>query len=161
MSIPHSPRLSLRAECAEDEAFLLALYESAHGEALRMLPLADEQRRNLMEMQFRAQNAHYRRQFPDASFDIVLCEGEPVGRLCVWRGESEVRIVDVALTAAMRGQGIGTALLAHILQEAGETGRAVRLHVGMGNRARGWYERLGFAVEGEEVGAWKMVWRPA
>lgn len=159
--MPLSQAVSLRAECAGDEAFLLSLYESAYGGGLAMLPLSDEQKRMMVEMQFRAQSGHYRRQFPDASFDIVLWEGEPVGRLCVWRGEGEVRIVDVALTAAMRGRGIGTELLAPILQEAADTGRAVRLHVGMGNRARSWYERLGFEVEGEEVGAWQMVRRPA
>jgi len=151
----------LRPESAEDEAFLRGLYVAAHGAALAMLPVAEEQKQALVAMQFQAQAAHYRREYPDASFDIVVRDGAPVGRLCVWRGQGEMRIVDVALMPQMRGQGIGTALLTAVLEEAKGKGCAVRLRVEPWNAARRLYERLGFVVEEEEMAYVGMVWRPA
>ncbi|MBL8222342.1 MAG: GNAT family N-acetyltransferase [Bryobacterales bacterium] len=159
MTLP--PAVSLRPEGAEDSAFLLSLYESAYGAALAMLPVPEAQKQTLVEMQFRAQAAHYRQAYPDASFDIVVRDGEQVGRLCVWRGEGEMRIVDLALMPQVRGLGIGTALIEAVLDEGQRTGCAVRLRVEPWNPARGLYGRLGFVVEEEEMGYVGMVWRPA
>lgn len=155
------PKVHLRPQIAADEAFLCRLYAESYGSALAMLPVSEAQKHALMEMQFRAQAEHYRRAYPDASFDIVMHQGDPVGRLCVWRGPGEIRIVDVALVQWMRGQGIGTALLKEVLAEAQDRQCAVRLRVEPWNPARGLYGRLGFVVEEEEMGYVGMVWRPA
>jgi ribosomal protein S18 acetylase RimI-like enzyme len=46
----------------------------------------------------------------------------------------------------MRNQGIGTAVMHRLMEEAARAGRAVTLGVVKTNPARRLYERLGFAV---------------
>lgn len=153
--------VGLRPESAADAPFLRELYMASYGAGLAMLPVPEAQKHALMEMQFQAQAEHYRRAYPDASFDIVMHKGDPVGRLCVWRGPGEIRIVDVALVLRMRGQGVGTALLRAVLAEAQSNQCAVRLRVEPWNPARALYTRLGFELEEEEMAYVGMVWRPA
>ena len=62
----------------------------------------------------------------------------------VHRGVDEIRIVDVGLLPENCNQGIGTAIVKAILDEASEAGKPVRLHVEHFNRAQRLYERLGF-----------------
>lgn len=152
--------VSLRPESAADAPFLRELYVAAYGAGLVMLPVPEAQKHALMEMQFQAQAEHYRRAYPDAAFDVVVRDGEPVGRLCVWRGQTEIRIVDVALVPEMRGRGIGSRLVGELLEEARGRCCAVRLRVEPWNRARRLYARLGFEMEEEEMAYVGMVWRP-
>ena len=48
---------------------------------------------------------------PDGSFNIILLNQQPVGRIVISRGDIEFRVVDMALLPAFRGRGIGTFLL--------------------------------------------------
>ena len=80
----------------------------------------------------------------DASFDVVLVDGEPVGRLYVHRGETEIRVVDIALLPEYRGSGIGKSLLRKLLAEADAATKSVTVHVERFNPALRLYERLGF-----------------
>ena len=93
---------------------------------------------------FRAQHDHYHRHYAGASFDVIEIDGEAAGRLYVARGESEARIVDVALLPAWRGQGVGTALLRGLMDEAAAAGKFVTIHVEQTNPAMRLYLRLGF-----------------
>ncbi|MBL8179685.1 MAG: GNAT family N-acetyltransferase [Bryobacterales bacterium] len=153
--------VEIREEREEDGAFLLRLFALGYGASMAMLPLAENQKQAMVEMQWRAQDAHYRREFAGARFGIVLWEGTPVGRLCVWRGEGQMRVVDAVLLPEWRGRGIGAAVLEGVLDEARQARCVVRLRVEGWNRARRLYERLGFVEEGEQAGYVEMVWRPA
>ena len=92
------------------------------------------------------------------SFDVVLMDGEPGGRLYVHRGESEIRIVDIALLPEHRGDGIGTALLRDLLNEADAAGKRLTIHVERMNPALRLYDRLGFTVA-EDKGAYLLLER--
>jgi len=60
---------------------------------------------------------------------------------------THVWLVKLYLLRAFRGQGIGAALLTHILQDAGELGKPVRLRVlRVNTRAQALYARHGFKV---------------
>ena len=96
-------------------------------------------------MQFRAQDAGYRAQFPDAAFDVVDKDGERIGRLYVNKNDSETRIIDISLLSEWRNRGIGGALLQDVLDESARAGRPVTLHVETSSPARRLYERLGFS----------------
>lgn len=75
----------------------------------------------------------------------------PVAGFCAfWLVFDEVHINNVAMRPRFRAQGIGTALLQHVLAEARKLGaRRATLEVRASNeRARRLYERLGFYVAG-------------
>lgn len=144
------PALELRRATPEDEAFLLAVYASTREQELAVLPWDASTKDAFLRMQFAAQDSHYRQHFPDAAFDIVTVNGVAAGRLYVDRRETEIRIIDVALLPDHRGRGIGTALLAPILDEAERTGKKVSIHVERENPARRLYDRLGFVQVADE-----------
>ena len=123
------------------------------------MPWDDAQKDAFLRMQFDAQDAWWRENYADASFDVVLVGGEPAGRLYVHRGPSEIRIVDIALLPEHRGSGIGSSLLRDLLAEADESGKSVTIHVERMNPALRLYERLGFALA-EDKGVYLFLERP-
>ncbi len=70
------------------------------------------------------------------------------GFCAFWLVVDEIHINNVALRPAYRGQGLGTALLHHVMREARTLGaKRATLEVRASNvGARRLYERLGFAV---------------
>jgi len=124
------------------------------------VPWSDAEKAAFLEMQFDAQDRWYRVQYPQATFDVVVVDGEPAGRLYVNRGEAEVRIVDIALLPDHRGRGIGGSLLRTLLAEADAGGKSVTIHVERLNPALRLYESLGFCVA-EDKGVYLFLERPA
>jgi ribosomal protein S18 acetylase RimI-like enzyme len=110
-------------------------------------------------MQFDAQDAWWHENYAEATFDVILADGEPAGRLYVHRGRSEIRIVDIALVPEHRGNGIGTRLLEELLAEGDAGGKSLTIHVERMNPALRLYERLGFSVA-EDKGVYLFLERP-
>ncbi len=82
---------------------------------------------------------------------VVRTQDCPVAGFCAfWLVFDEIHINNLAMRPAYRTQGIGTALLHHILAEAKDLGaRRATLEVRASNEgARRLYERLGFYVAG-------------
>jgi len=136
--------LRLRAAAPGDEPFLRAVYASTRAEELAPVPWSDEQKRAFSDMQFAAQDADYRRHYPDAQYSIIEVQGVPAGRLYVDRCKTEIRIIDIALLPEHRRAGIGTKLLRELQEEARTSGKAITIHVEKFNRALNLYHRLGF-----------------
>ena len=136
--------LRLRTVTPEDEQFLRAVYASTRSEELARVPWSDEQKRAFIDMQFAAQDADYRRNYPDAQYSIIEVQGVPAGRLYEDRGSKEIRIIDIALLPEHRRAGIGTSLLRALQDEARATGKTLTIHVEKFNPARSLYHRLGF-----------------
>ena len=113
------------------------------------MPWDEEVKRAFLTQQFEAQDAYYREHYTGTSYDVILADGEPAGRLYVARWPDEIRIVDIALLPDFRGRGLGSALLADLIAEADDAGKPLSIHVEMNNPARPWYERLGFEEAGE------------
>jgi GNAT superfamily N-acetyltransferase len=137
-----SPRL--RAATPDDEQFLRAVYASTRAEELARVPWSDAQKRAFTDMQFAAQDADYRRHYPDAQYSIIEVQGEPAGRLYVDRCKKEIRIIDIALLPEHRRAGIGTKLLRALQGEARTAGKTLTIHVEKFNPALRLYQRLGF-----------------
>ena len=135
------------------------MYASTRAEELAVVPWDDAQKDAFLRMQFDAQDAWWRENYAEASFDVILADGEPAGRLYVHRGPSEIRIVDIALLPEHRGGGIGTSLLRELFTEADESGKSVTIHVERMNPALRLYERLGFTVA-EDKGIYLFLERP-
>jgi len=121
---------------------------------------SDEEKESFLRMQFRAQTEDYARNYRDAQFDLLLCDGTPAGRLYLDRREDEIRIVDIALVPAFRNRGIGTQLLTEVQAEAEADGKAVTIHVEMNNPAMTLYNRLGFDPVGDHGIYYLMEWKP-
>ena len=138
----NSPRL--RPSTPEDEQFLRAVYASTRADELALVPWSDEQKRAFTDMQFNAQNADYRRNYPDAQYAVIEVQGISAGRLYVDRCSREIRIIDIALLPEHRGAGIGTRLLRALQDEARAAGKTLTIHVEKFNPALSLYHRLGF-----------------
>jgi len=137
-----SPRL--RAATSDDKQFLRAVYASTRAEELAQVAWSDEQKRAFTDMQFAAQDADYRQNYPAAQYSIIEVQGVPAGRLYVDRCEKEIRIIDIALLPEYRRARIGTKFLQALQDEARAAGKALTIHVEKFNPALRLYQRLGF-----------------
>ena len=153
---------TLRPALPADEPFLRALYGESRADELAPLEWDDATRNAFLNSQFDLQRAHYEQHFPRARHEIVLVEGEPAGRIWVDVRAAGVHLIDLSLSTATRGQGVGGALLRGLRLEARGLALPVSLYVMHGNeRARRFYERLGFSEE-EDIGShMRMRWDPS
>ena len=150
--------ITLRSAGEADEPFLFQLYSSTRREELAAWNWTDAQMAAFLEMQFRAQRVSYASAYPGAEHSLVLEDGRPIGRLLVWRGEQEVRLVDIALLPASRGQGIGARLIRQLMEECAVHGRRLTLQVLVTNPAKRLYQRLGFRRTGGDPMYDQMEW---
>lgn len=142
-----------------DMAFLLDLYATTRADELERVPWNDEQKAAFVRHQFEAQHEHWQTHYTQTSWNVILRDGVPIGRLYVARWEKEIRIVDIALMPAERGAGIGAQLIQALFEEADRSSRKVSVHVEVYNPARRLYDRLGF-VPTTDVGVYLLMERP-
>ncbi|MEZ4771043.1 MAG: N-acetyltransferase [Caldilineales bacterium] len=155
-----TPITTLRPITDNDDAFLYHLYASTREEELAVLDWTPQQKEAFLVMQFRAQHTFYKQEFAGSSFDIIELAGQPIGRLYVDRRPDEIRIIDIALLADCRGQGIGSRYLAAMQDEGRARGLPIRIHVESNNPAMSLYRRMGFRkIESNGV-YWLMEWQP-
>jgi GNAT superfamily N-acetyltransferase len=156
--------LALRPAGEADRSILLAVYAGTREDELALTDWPAEQKLFFVTQQFEAQDQHYRLHYPGAEFLVIerrTAEGLlPVGRLYLHHRPSEIRLMDISLLPAARGSGLGSVLLAHLLDTARRAGKRLSIHVEKMNRARRLYERLGFVVVAD-VGVYDLMeWRP-
>lgn len=148
--------ISFRPETDDDLDFLFALYASTREEEMKIVPWTAEQKDGFLRQQFGAQRTHYRGNYRDADYRIILRDGVAIGRLYLHQMPGDLRIMDIALVPAARGGGLGSALLREILEAAGERGDTVSIHVEQYNPAYRLYRRLGF-VDVEQNGPYMLM----
>jgi ribosomal protein S18 acetylase RimI-like enzyme len=144
---------------AGDEAFLYQVYASTRQEEMALVDWDDAQKQAFLRMQFHAQHTFYHAEFPNASYQLILRQDTPVGRLYVDRREHDFCILDITLLPEYRRQGIGGELLQQVLAEADRAGKPVRIHVERFNPALRLYERLGFCQVSDQ-GVYYLMERP-
>lgn len=144
-----STAFSLRPARAADEPFVRELFADERRAEFASLGLEAPALDALLDVQFRAQRAEYRRRFPDADFLLVERTRDPVGRVIVDRTPTLLTIVDIALRARAQSQGLGTAILRSLLDEAAAAAIPTELSVSVGSRAIALYQRLGFGAVSE------------
>ena len=166
-------RFALRPETAVDLPFLQRLYASTREAELAVTGWTPEEKTAFLRLQFDLQHAYYRQHFADAAFDIVMhgdapnvpnvpdVPNVPIGRQYVRRQPDAITLIDVALMPEWRGQGIGSALLQTLLDEAAAAGRSVFLHVEHHNPAARLYARAGFEELSDNGVHRKLRWTPA
>lgn len=147
-----------RPETDADIDFLMRLFASTREDELAPLPWTAEQKTAFLAQQFQAQRRHYRTQIDDCAFDVIEHQGEPVGRLYLQTGPTYLHLVDIALLPAVRGQGVGGAILAALQSAAGATGKGVSAFVEQSNPARRLYRRLGFTEVADHGIHLEIIW---
>jgi len=139
-----------------DLPFLARLYASTRTEELAAAPWTDAQKAAFLDMQFRAQHAHYQQYYPKADWLMTMRHGEGIGRLYIERWPSQHCIIDIAFLPEHRGKGLGAALLRDLMDEAAAAGKAVSIHVEKFNPAMQLYRRLGFTTV-EDKGVYDLM----
>jgi ribosomal protein S18 acetylase RimI-like enzyme len=152
---------SLRPETDADVPFAMRLYASTREEELAQVEWNAEQKSLFLAQQFTAQRHHYKTQM-DCAFALIEHHGAPVGRLYLEQRQTQLYIVDIALTPEARGQGVGGMIIEALIVTAAETRRGVGIFVEKYNPALRLYQRLGFTVirELEIYLEMEKTWQP-
>ena len=138
--------VTIRPIVDEDEQFLLRLYATTREMELSQVPWDDRQKLAFVTHQFLAQRHHYQSHYPHASYDLILLDGQPAGRLYVLREGEEMRILDLSLLPEYRNRGIGTQLIQKVMAEAEANNCRLRIYLETFNPSVSLFERLGFRI---------------
>ena len=90
--------------------------------------------------------------------EILMSHGQPVGLLKLRQSPTEWEIIQIQLSPALQGKGLGRSILDSIVSEADAARVPLKLSVLKANPAMRLYERLGFKVIGEDAHEFHM-WR--
>ncbi|MEZ5581754.1 MAG: GNAT family N-acetyltransferase [Candidatus Competibacteraceae bacterium] len=107
--------IRLRPIQGGDLPFLEALYASTRHQEMAATGWNEQRIAEFLSMQFRAQHYHYQRHYPNACFDLIVIDDEPIGRLYLDEWDDEFRLIDIALIPTYRNRGLGTRLLSNVL----------------------------------------------
>jgi len=160
LRLPGGATLRLRRVTADDEEFLLSVYDSTRAEELAQVQWQEGQREAFVKWQFDLQRREYDARYPDAEYSLILIDDSPAGRIWIGRDDEQIRLLDIALLPEFQNRGAGTMLMRWLIDEANKSGKALRHMVFvMNNDAHRFYERLGFVVI-EDLGGYKhMEWK--
>ncbi|MBB5886425.1 MULTISPECIES: GNAT family N-acetyltransferase [unclassified Xanthomonas] len=151
--------MQIRPECVADLPALRALYREQRWAEFAMLQWDDVARAAFIDQQFAVQQRHYTLSQEQVLFLVLLEDECVIGRMYLGDDAAgAVRLMDILLRPDRRGQGLGTALIAALLEQAAADGRDVLLQVEKDNPAAGLYRRLGFHAYADTDIAWQMVW---
>jgi GNAT superfamily N-acetyltransferase len=160
LKLPKGGELMLRRVTADDDAFLLSVYDSTRAEELGQVEWQEGQKEQFLKWQFDLQRREYDARFPDAEYKVILIDDRPAGRIWIGRDSEQIRLLEIALLPEFQNRGAGTLLLRRLIEEARQAGKPLRhMVLVLNNDAHRFYERLGFVVI-EEFGAYKhMEWK--
>ncbi len=134
------PTFALRPGRAEDFDFARTLYMSSMKPLLSAL---DAWKQDEIESAFRSY-------YIANEVRIITLDGEDIGWIQVSHTDTEFCLDQLHLVEAARGKGIGTHLINETIAEAGKENKNVSLSLVKGNRARNFYQRLGFHQVAED-----------
>ena len=83
----------------------------------------------LLRVQHRSMTETYRRDYPDARWEVIEYGGAPVGLLVTRVGGGCVTYVKIAIQPTMQGRGVATRLMRRALEEPGRLGLPARAAV--------------------------------
>lgn len=144
-----SRRYRLRQAGPDDESFLADLFAATRADLLGPVALPHDRLASLLAIQWRAQRAGYAQTHPAAVDSVIEIGRERIGRVLVEGRTAEVHLVDIALLPERTGEGIGSAVIDDLREQARSRDCALVLSVARDNvRAVALYRRLGFVEDG-------------
>lgn len=146
--------VTLHACDDSDMPFLRDLYRQTRDDELAFTGWPEATKAAFANSQFDLQHTHFVRYFPNAHFLRLRWGDRDVGRYYLDITDDAWHVVDIAIVAERRGQGIGSALL----RATRALAPAVTLSVATNNpAAMRLYARLGFVDEGEAGGMHRQM----
>jgi ribosomal protein S18 acetylase RimI-like enzyme len=157
--------LKLRPADPDDEPFLRELRAQIDAERLGLRFWSPEEEAlagKIIDLQFRAHAAHYRRikSSQDTKDCVIELEGKVVGRFILTQDGEQVHLADIAVHRDYRGRGLGQAVIEATQGECLQSKRVLRLRADPANPAMHLYLRLGFQVVETSPNGHLMEWRP-
>ena len=153
-------QILLRPETDTDLLFLGRVYASARSDEMKLVPWDDAQKTAFLESQFSLQRHHYRQHYPNTNFDIIVFEGQDVGRIYVQRTSAQIELMEITVLPEYQRRGIAKSLFENLMLDARAAKIPIVLFVEQYNTAKLWYERLGFVVCGDTGVYLEMKWQP-
>jgi ribosomal protein S18 acetylase RimI-like enzyme len=150
--------VTLRPATDGDYFFMRRLYGATREEEMKHFPFDATQKEQFLDQQFAAQYQHYQLHYPTCERNIIVKDGQPIGRLWIDEWKDQIRLVDIALMPEWRGSGIGSRLLGEVLDRGAKAGKDVTIHVEGFNPALRLYERLGFRKVDTNGAYYLMRW---
>lgn len=99
-----------------------------------------------------AQERFFRQNFTPASIQIMVVDGQDAGLLNLEREPSSIFLANIQILPAFQNRGLGSAVVAAVLESAHSLRLPVHLQVlKVNTRAKDLYKRLGFRVSGETL----------
>jgi len=152
--------IEFRPITEEDIEFLYKLYASTRAEEMAMTGWNEKEVAEFLRMQFNLQHVQYMENYKqNGTFEIIMVNGAPAGRLYVQRKKDDIRIIDIALLPEFRRQGTGARIMKELIAESDRENLPLSLHVEQNNPALGLYERLGFEKK-DLIGIYFFMVRP-
>ncbi|MFM0221222.1 GNAT family N-acetyltransferase [Paraburkholderia dipogonis] len=133
------PAFTLRPALDTDEAFLFELRKATMMEHLARVGEPSDDTEHRARLLHRYDTAR-----------VICIDGAPAGLLKAHRTDAEWVVVQVQITPALQGRGIGERALRTVLRAAQADALPVTLKVLKGNPAQRLYKRLGFEIVGED-----------
>jgi ribosomal protein S18 acetylase RimI-like enzyme len=144
-----APYPSARQAGPEDFGFALALYLESTKPLLIALGRWDEER----------VRARFVEDFTPERAQMLHADGAEIGWIQVTDNGEGLHLDQLHLIEGYRNRGIGTRLIQALLDRGRRSGKWVGLNVIRGNPAIRLYQRLGFALIGEEDDKLQMRWQ--
>lgn len=150
--------LSHRPIQESDVPFLARLYASTRQNEMAQSGWPQQQIDEFLLSQFKLQHDYYQQHFKSAEFNILMYEGQDIGRVYTSWEPDRLRLIDIAFLPEYQGLGFGRAILTNLINEARIRHRDIYLYVECSNPAFNWYSRLGFQPCGENGVYQQMRW---
>jgi GNAT superfamily N-acetyltransferase len=141
---------SLRAATSDDLAFAWQLYRQTMRYITDRLPGFDEARHR----------ASFAERFVPEEVSIIVDGSKDIGWLQVSETEREIFLKQMFLQPAFQRQGIGSRLLADLIERGSRAKKPLRLGVVKINPAVHLYQRHGFTIASEDDFKFYMERRP-
>jgi ribosomal protein S18 acetylase RimI-like enzyme len=126
--------VALRPATPADSEFCFQLHKAAMGGYITAIWGWDDQR----------QREFHDRAFSPGRWQIITADGTDVGMIDVEHRPTEIYLSRIEIHPGHQGRGIGTRLIAALIDEARRNGQDLALDVLVANpRARALYQRLG------------------
>jgi GNAT superfamily N-acetyltransferase len=158
--------LTFRPVTDDDLLFLTQVYASTRCEDFVAPPMIAAKSAALALLEFRAQDAHFQKHYPQADRLVITGRGSAgkcydIGRLYIERWPADIGIIDIALLPEYRRHGAGEVLLRDLMDEAAAAGKTLSILVQKLNPAIRLYRRLGFVAAEDKGSCDLMRWSPA
>lgn len=151
--------LGIRVAEDHDRGPIAEFYRQVRAPEFSALPWPPEHLHTLLDQQQALQRRHYVSAYAQQVELLVTSDQAVQGRIWLAHLPGLVRIVEIVIVPALRGQGLGTDTLRAIQLTAASDCLDVDLHVKGDSPAVALYTRLGFLVTATgDDGTHRMTW---